>query len=126
MATKTTYANGKVCYLEIPSNDIDVSSNFYKTCFGWTIRSDNTGHTSFDDTINEVSGMWTQDLQPMRDPGIIISIMVDNAALTSKLILEHGGTIVKEFTMPGGEIIVHFRDPSGNFFGLYQGSESKG
>ena len=122
MASQPTYGNGKICYLEIPAQDIQVSSNFYKTCFGWTIRADNAGHTSFDDAVNQVSGMWVQGQEPMREPGIIISIMVDNAAATSKLIVDNGGQLVTEMILPSGEIIVHFRDPAGNFFGLYQGN----
>ena len=121
MSKKPTYGNGKICYLEIPALDIKRSAEFYHTCFGWTIRADNTGHTSFDDTVGEVSGMWVEGQAPMRDPGIIISIMVDNAMATSKLIAENGGAIVKEVNMENGEVIVHFRDPAGNYFGLYQG-----
>jgi uncharacterized protein len=123
MATTPTYANGKICYLEIPAVDIKISADFYQKCFGWTIRSDNSGHTSFDDTINEVSGMWVTDTPPMKEPGIIISIMVDNASAVSQLIAHQGGEIVKQFVMPSGEKIVHFRDPAGNFFGLYQGND---
>lgn len=123
MATTPTSANGKICYLEIPSIDIQASASFYQKCFGWTIRTDNSGHTSFDDTINEVSGMWVTGTPPMREPGVIISIMVDDASATSQLIRNHGGEIVKEQVMSSGEIIVHFTDPSGNFFGLYQGSQ---
>jgi predicted enzyme related to lactoylglutathione lyase len=121
MSKGPTYGNGKICYLEIPAQDINQSSAFYRTCFGWSIRADNSGHTSFDDTVGEVSGMWIEGQPPMREPGIIISIMVDNAAATSKLISENGGQVIKEMTLPGGEIIVHFRDPAGNFLGLYQG-----
>lgn len=29
------YANGKICYIEIPAIDIDASAAFYKAVFGW-------------------------------------------------------------------------------------------
>jgi predicted enzyme related to lactoylglutathione lyase len=125
MSHKPTYANGKICYLEIPAKDIQLSANFYKACFGWSIRSDNFGNTSFDDSVNEVSGMWVVGPPPMREPGIIVSIMIANAETTSALIVKHGGEVSKSMQMPGGEIIVHFRDPAGNFMGLYQGNELK-
>ena len=32
------YGNGKICYLEIPSSDIDRSVTFYTKVFGWTVR----------------------------------------------------------------------------------------
>ncbi|MGZ4821106.1 MAG: VOC family protein, partial [Terriglobales bacterium] len=30
-----TYANGKICYIEIPAADIARSAEFYKKAFGW-------------------------------------------------------------------------------------------
>lgn len=32
------YANGKICYLEIPAIDIAVSAAFYQLVFDWQIR----------------------------------------------------------------------------------------
>ena len=34
-----TYANGKICYLEIPSGNVNESSSFYHKVFGWNIRT---------------------------------------------------------------------------------------
>jgi hypothetical protein len=53
-----TYANGKICYIEIPATDIERSADFYKRVFGWNIRQRGDGSTSFDDTTGEVSGTW--------------------------------------------------------------------
>jgi uncharacterized protein len=33
------YANGKVCYLEIPAADVEKSAAFYQDVFGWSISS---------------------------------------------------------------------------------------
>jgi hypothetical protein len=30
--------NGKICYLEIPTTDVEISANFYAKIFGWQIR----------------------------------------------------------------------------------------
>lgn len=30
--------NGKICYIEIPANDIQRSSDFYAKVFGWPLR----------------------------------------------------------------------------------------
>ena len=51
-----TFANGKICYIEVPATDIARSSNFYKQVFGWNIRKRGDGSTSFDDTVGQVSG----------------------------------------------------------------------
>ena len=53
-----TLANGKICYVEMPTMDIARSAEFYKRIFGWNIRKRGDGSTSFDDTVGEVSGTW--------------------------------------------------------------------
>jgi uncharacterized protein len=122
MRDTPTLGNGKICYLEIPAKDVEVSSSFYHKSFGWRLRSHQDGSTAFDDGIGEVSGMWVLDKKPMTEPGIIISIMVDDADATSKLVISNGGKIVNTMKMEGGEVIVHFIDPAGNFMGIYQES----
>jgi predicted enzyme related to lactoylglutathione lyase len=51
-----TFANGKICYLEMPATDIARSSDFYQQVFGWNIRTRGDGSTAFDDTTGQVSG----------------------------------------------------------------------
>jgi uncharacterized protein len=121
-----TYGNGKICYLEIPALNIQVSADFYRQVFGWHIRSDNEGHASFDDGVMEVSGMWVLDRKPANDPGIVISIMVDSAEASMKLITAHGGKVVFSQKMDSGEHIAHFADPAGNLMGIYQRSSAQG
>src|SRR6478752_4607196 len=100
MSEKTpTYANGKICYLEIPANDLKASATFYSKSFGWKIRTHDDGSPSFDDGVGEVSGMWVLGKKPMSEPGIIISIMVDDTEVTKKLIVANGGGIVFEMQM---------------------------
>lgn len=114
------YANGKICYLEIPAININESSSFYKDVFGWNIRKDNHGFIGFDDTVGEVSGMWVTGPKPFGEAGIIISIMVADAEKSIELIVKHGGAIVKEIDKGASEITAHFTDPAGNIFGIYQ------
>lgn len=33
------FGNGKICYIELPSKDIDESSFFFEKVFGWNIRT---------------------------------------------------------------------------------------
>src|SRR6187551_2142243 len=115
-----TKSNGKICYLEIPAKDIEASATFYSKSFGWNIREDGAGYLSFDDGVGEVSGMWVLDKKPMTEAGIIISIMVDDAEVTKKLIIDNGGKIVFTMKMDSGELIAHFTDPAGNIMGIYQ------
>ena len=113
-----TMANGKICYIEMPSTDIPRSAAFYETVFGWTIRTRGDGTTSFDD-VGEVSGTWTQQLSPAA-PGLLVHIMVKDAAATLVLIVANGGTVVQPIDPGASEIVAHFRDPGGSVMGIYQ------
>ncbi|HTJ52677.1 MAG TPA: VOC family protein [Cyclobacteriaceae bacterium] len=115
-----TLGNGKICYLEIPAIDIQTSASFYSNAFGWKLRRRGDGATAFDDGVGEVSGMWVLDKKPMTEAGIIISIMIDDAEATKKLIIENGGKIIYSATLNSGEVIMHFKDPAGNVMGIYQ------
>jgi len=117
--SQPTFANGKICYIEIPALDILQSSTFYQKVFGWNIRSDNAGNTSFDDTVGQVSGMWVPGRKPAAEIGFVISIMVDSIKTTIDLITLNGGRIISA-DMDSPEKTARFTDPFGNVFGLYQ------
>ena len=112
--------DGKICYVEIPALDVDRSAQFYTRVFGWTTRQRGDGALAFDDTIGEVSGSWTRGRPPSGEPGLLIYIMVDDAAATCKAVIANGGTIVQEIGVDAPEITARFRDPAGNVLGLYQ------
>jgi predicted enzyme related to lactoylglutathione lyase len=61
-----TLANGKICYIEMPTTDIARSAEFYNV-FGWNIRQRGDGHTAFLDTTREVSGTWVLGRPPLSD-----------------------------------------------------------
>ncbi len=113
-------ANGKICYLEMPATDIARSADFYKGVFGWNIRKRGDGSTSFDDTVNGVSGAWVLGRPAAVNPGLLFYIMVDSVAATIDTVLAHGGEIVQPIGADAPEITARFRDPGGNVIGLYQ------
>jgi predicted enzyme related to lactoylglutathione lyase len=43
------FANGKICYIEIPSVDATRSAEFYTKVFGWNIRKPGDRSLAFDD-----------------------------------------------------------------------------
>jgi uncharacterized protein len=118
--SQPTFANGKICYMELPSRDVQESSSFYQEIFQWNVRSRSDGSAAFDDSIGEVSGTWRTDRKPSTEIGVLIHIMVDDIEVTMQKIKKLGGTIVQEVGMDLPEITAWFRDPSGNLFGLYQ------
>jgi predicted enzyme related to lactoylglutathione lyase len=118
-----TAKHGKICYIELPAADPARSSDFYRTIFGWNIRTRGDGAISFDDSIGEVSGAFDTDKQPAADPGFIVSIMVDDIRKTIGDITAFGCEIVDPLGFHPTELIAHFRDPGGNLLGLYQEPE---
>jgi len=115
-----TIRNGKICYIEMPANDIDRSASFYKTVFGWNTRKRGDGATAFDDTVNEVSGTWVLNRKPMTEVGLLFYIMVDSVEQTIEKIEASGCKIVQPIGMDAPEITARFSDPAGNIIGLYQ------
>jgi predicted enzyme related to lactoylglutathione lyase len=115
-----TLANGKICYIEIPSTDVARSADFYKRVFGWNVRQRGDGHAAFDDTTGQVSGAWVLGRPPSAQPGLLVYIMVDSVAAIIETIVANGGEIVQPIGADAPEITARFRDPAGNVIGLYQ------
>ena len=113
-------ANGKVCYIEIPTVDVRRSVEFYEKVFGWKIRQRDDGSIAFDDTTGEVSGTWALGRAPATSPGLLIYIMVDSVSTSMDAVIAHGGEIVQSVGVDAPEITARFHDPAGNVFGLYQ------
>lgn len=115
-----TLGNGKICYVEIPSTDIKVSSTFYKNVFGWQVRTRGDGGTAFDDGVGQVSGIWVLNRKPQSESGLTIFIMVDDAEETMRKIVEEGGKIINGIGAHAPEITAEFRDLAGNIFSIFQ------
>jgi predicted enzyme related to lactoylglutathione lyase len=115
-----SFANGKICYIEMPTTDAARSADFYHKVFGWNIRQRGDGSIAFDDTVNEVSGTWIKGRPPQGDPGLMVYIMVDNAAATLAAIKANGGVIVQPIGGDAPEITARFRDPAGNLIAIFE------
>ena len=118
-----TFANGKICYVEIPATNVDRSAEFYHRIFGWNIRRRNDGSVAFDDGVNEVSGTWVKGRPPSSTPGLLLYVMVDSVAGTIDAIVAAGGEIVQPIGGDAPEITARFRDPGGNVIGIFQQGE---
>jgi predicted enzyme related to lactoylglutathione lyase len=115
-----TRANGKICYIELPSTNEERSAAFYSAVFGWRTRRRGDGRTAFDDASGEVSGAWVHGRAPASAPGLLVYVMVDDAAKTLERVVDNGGTIVQRIGVDAPEITARFADPDGNVIGLYQ------
>ncbi len=115
-----TIGHGKICYLQIPAADINLSCAFYQKVFGWRTRQRADGHIAFDDGVGEVSGEWVLNRPASAVPGLLIHIMVDSVAATIDAVIASGGQLVQPIGADAPEITARFRDPFGNVLGLYQ------
>ena len=115
-----TLGNGKICYVEMPTSDIQRSVEFYEKVFGWQTRKRGDGAIAFDDGVGQVSGTWVTNRPPSATPGLLIYIMVDDVAATIESVIAHGGELVQPVGADAPEITARFRDPGGNVLGLYQ------
>ena len=120
-----TFANGKICYLEIPATNVAASADFYHRVFGWNIRKRPNGTTAFDDGVGEVSGTWVTGRAAHSKPGLLIYVMVDSVAATLDLVEASGGEILQPIGSDAPEITARFRDPAGNVIGLYEPREER-
>ena len=116
-----TRANGKVCYIQIPTDDIARSAEFYKRVLGWNVRKRNDGSIAFDDGVGEVSGEWVLRRKPA-PAGLFVYIMVDSITESLNQIQAAGGTVLTPRTDIGPSMGAFgaFADPVGNEFGLYE------
>lgn len=114
------WRTGKLCYVEIPAVDVAASAGFYRQAFGWNIRVRGNGSTSFDDTVNEVSGNFVPGRPPATEPGFGIYIMVAGIRAALDAITTAGGQILDLQAPATGETFARFRDPAGNVLGVYQ------
>jgi predicted enzyme related to lactoylglutathione lyase len=115
-----TSKNGKICYVELPATDVRSSAEFYRSVFGWQMRTRGDGATAFDDTTGEVSGAFVTGRPAASSPGLLLYIMVDDAQAAVIAVKASGGEIVQPLGVDAPEITARFRDPGGNILGLYQ------
>jgi uncharacterized protein len=120
MDTAPKFRTGKICNIEIPATDVGASAEFYNRAFRWQIRQRGDGSTTFDDTVNEVSGSWVIDRAPAHVPSLVVYIMVADINAAIAAVEAAGGTIVQPVDPNSPEVFVHFRDVAGNVLGIYQ------
>ena len=116
-------ARPRVCYIEIPAVSTKQSAAFYEKVFGWNIRNRDSERPSFDDAVGLVSGAFATYLHAGQEPGVLVSIWVDDIYGVAADVAAYGGEVIEEPhpDCPGSPaLIVTFRDPAGNFLRLYE------
>jgi predicted enzyme related to lactoylglutathione lyase len=112
--------HGHVSYLEIPAVDVEQSASFYEAVFGWDIWRRDDGNASFDDRSGDLIGRWVTCRAVSREPGLVPYIYVDRIDDVIERLVRHGGEVVKAPYPEGDLWVATFRDPAGNFIGVWQ------
>lgn len=114
---------GRVIHFEIPSDNPEVSGEFYSKCFGWTTNQ--WGEEAYflattgDDDKPGINGAIMKKRHA--DQPVVSTIEVDSIEKAIFRIESYGGTIVvPKMPVPGVGWLAYFKDPDGNIFGVTQ------
>ena len=109
--------NLKIAYLELPSNDLAASKNFYVNVFGWTMQDYGPTYAAFTDSGMH-GGLNADPAERTAAPLAVIESQ--DLEATEKSVRHAGGKITLAiFSFPGGRRF-HFTDPSGNELAVMQ------
>ncbi|WP_026877004.1 VOC family protein [Jiangella gansuensis] len=128
--------SGQVVHFEIPADDLDRASGFYRAAFGWNLQPMPevnymiAGTTPADEqgvptTPGAINGGLFRRGEPVDTPIITIDVDDIDAALASVESL--GGSMVhpKQAVLDMG-FAAYFRDTEGNVIGLWQNAAAAG
>jgi predicted enzyme related to lactoylglutathione lyase len=121
---------GKVVHFEVPYDDADRASSFYREVFGWQVQpipemnytSVATGPAGDQGMPSEpgyIGGGMFERMSDIDRP--VITIEVDNMDDALKSVSDHGGSQVGEqMKVADMGIAAYFKDSEGNLMGLWQ------
>lgn len=122
--------SGRVVHFEVPFDDADRASGFYRDVFGWQINAMpemdyhivSTGPTSDEGMPSEsgyIGGGMMQRQDPVQTP--VITIEVDDVDAALAKVGEHGGSTVTGKEQVGDMgFSAYVTDSEGNLIGLWQ------
>jgi predicted enzyme related to lactoylglutathione lyase len=120
-----------IVHFEIPADDLDRATKFYREVFGWEIarmpgpfeyygvRTTATGESGMPVGPGVNGGMYKRH-KPEQAPTTYIGV-ADIDAQTAKLVEAGGEVCMPKMAVPGHGWMVHFKDPEGNHLALWQG-----
>ena len=120
----------KVVHFEIPVDDRDRASEFYRTVFDWdvvhipemrytTLGTVPVGQNQLPTEPGAINGGLMNRSDDTPNP--VITVGVDEIDDSIKKIEAGGGTVVTPKTaIPGMGAFAYFKDPEGNIMGLFQ------
>lgn len=115
----------RVIDFEIPADDIERITKFYKTVFGWKVEKwkgpvDHWFLVSGDDSEPGINGSFAKR-EDFPEGTTVTVIGVDNIDKYASLVKTNGGKLVGEkITIPKVGYYQYFKDTEGNLMGMMQ------
>jgi len=118
----------RVVHFEISAEDIDRTTQFYATVFGWEFAKwDGPNDYWMITTGKDAPGIDGGLMQRQADMCTAVVNTLDVPSLDESIakVTENGGTIVvPRMSIPGVGYMAYFTDPDGNMFGMMEMDES--
>ena len=122
--------SGRVVHFEIPADDVDRASEFYRSAFGWSLSAmPEMGYTIVATTPTDEQGTPTESgainggmmarEAPITTPVIVIDVDDIDKALETIGSLG-GSTVVPRQPVMDMGFAAYFKDSEGNLMGLWQ------
>ena len=123
MTIKTSYQAGEPIWVDLATPDMDATLSFYGSLFGWTCErggEDFGGYSNF-----LLDGKQVAGVMPLMGEGMppVWSSYVcsEDAAKTTALVTEHGGTVIAEpMAVADLGTLAVYAAPDGAVFGIWQ------
>jgi len=106
-----------IVYVELPSQDVAASKQFYSSLFGWSFQDFGPDYASFSDS--NVEGGFNGEGESRTKAPLVVLETDDLEKLCEKLKAAGGTITLPIFSFPGGRRF-HFTDPSGNELAVMQ------
>lgn len=114
----------KINYVEFPAKDLEGTKVFFSKVFGWSFADYGPEYIAFSNEGLD-GGFYKSPLSATTENGSgLIVFYSNNLKGTLSKVKKAGGEIIKPiFSFPGGKRF-HFKDPNGNEFAVWSGTDS--
>lgn len=111
----------KIDYIELPATDMQASTAFYATAFGWSFADWGPNYQAFKDAGLE-GGLRKEDARAIKG-GTLMIIYSDDLKASEAAVSQAGAEIIHREDFPGGSRF-HFLDPAGNEVAVWRKSDA--
>lgn len=110
---------GKINYVEIPSQDLEVTKKFFSSAFGWSFIDYGAEYVAIENAGLD-GGFFKSDKAATTENGSVLVVLYSSELeTTAEKVVSSGGKIIQDiFSFPGGRRF-HFSDPNGNEYAVW-------